>query len=172
MEGVTGAREEPRSAPARCCASTPILEGALGAHGRLIGHPARPDHPAERGAALSVTEDGGLDGVLFLLARDEDRIRGYTFGFVTPNGTGYVHLIATRDDARGTGLGRRLYAALAETAERHGARQLKTITSIENTGSIAFHSTLGFDTKIVDDYNGPGRTMAVFHRVLPLHVSP
>jgi L-amino acid N-acyltransferase YncA len=82
-----------------------------------------------------------------------------------------VHLIATRDDARGTGLGRRLYTAFVEAAERHGARKLKAITSIENTGSIAFHRSLGFDTKIVDDYNGPGRAMAVFHRDLPLNVS-
>ncbi|MGW7130917.1 hypothetical protein ACWGIA_21605 [Streptomyces bobili] len=34
----------------------------------------------------------------------------------------------------------------------------------------SYHS-LGFDTKIVDDYNGPGRAMAVFHRDLPLNVS-
>ncbi|UZI30624.1 GNAT family N-acetyltransferase [Streptomyces sp. CA-278952] len=107
-------------------------------------------------------------GSTCLVARAEDGIRGYVFGFVTPNATGYVHLIATRNDARGTGLGRRLYGAFAEAAERQGARQLKAITSIENTGSIAFHRSLGFDTKIVDDYDGPGRTMAVFHRVLPL----
>lgn len=106
-----------------------------------------------------------------LVARSEDGIRGYIFGFVTPEGTGYVHLIATRDDARGTGLGRRLYAAFAEAAERQGARQLKAITSLENASSIAFHRSLGFDMKIVDDYNGPGRAMAVFHRDLPLNVA-
>jgi ribosomal protein S18 acetylase RimI-like enzyme len=109
-------------------------------------------------------------GSTCLVARAEDGIRGYIFGFVTPDGTGYVHLVATRDDARGTGLGRRLYAAFAEAAERHGARQLKAITSPENTGSIAFHRRLGFDMKIVDNYNGPGRAVAVFHRDLPLSV--
>jgi len=110
-------------------------------------------------------------GSTCLVARADDGIRGYIFGFVTPGGTGYVHLIATRDDSRGTGLGRRLYTAFAEAAQRHGARQLKAITSPQNTGSIAFHRSLGFDTKIVDDYNGPGRTVAVFHRALPLDVS-
>ncbi|GDY71558.1 hypothetical protein SAV31267_010430 [Streptomyces avermitilis] len=110
-------------------------------------------------------------GSTCLVARAEDGIRGYIFGFVTPSGTGYVHLIATRDDARGTGLGRRLYAAFGEAAERHGARRLKAITSTGNTGSIAFHRSLGFDAEIVDDYDGPGRTMAVFRRVLPLDVS-
>ncbi|WP_328557671.1 MULTISPECIES: GNAT family N-acetyltransferase [unclassified Streptomyces] len=107
-------------------------------------------------------------GSTCLVARAEDGIRGYVFGFVTPDSTGYVHLIATRDDTRGTGLGRRLYTAFAEAAERHGARRLKAITSIANTGSIAFHRSLGFDVRIVDDYDGPGRAMAVFHRDLPL----
>ena len=107
-------------------------------------------------------------GSTCLVARDESGIRGYVFGFVTPDGTGYVHLIATRDDARALGLGRRLYAAFADAAERHGARRLKAITSVANSGSIAFHRSLGFDAKIVDDYDGPGRAMAVFNRDLPL----
>ncbi|MFJ9825262.1 GNAT family N-acetyltransferase [Streptomyces sp. NPDC101160] len=106
-------------------------------------------------------------GETCLVVRAEDGIRGYIIGFVTPAGTGYVHLIATRDDARGTGLGRRLYAAFADAAQRHGALRLKAITSLGNTGSIAFHRRLGFDAKTVDDYNGPGQAMVVFHRVLP-----
>ncbi|MET7610944.1 GNAT family N-acetyltransferase [Streptomyces seoulensis] len=110
-------------------------------------------------------------GSTCLVARAEDGIRGYVFGFVTPDGTGYVHLIATREDARGTGLGRRLYTAFAEAAKRHGARRLKAITSVGNSGSIAFHRSLGFEAEIVDDYNGPGLAMAVFHRDLPLDVS-
>lgn len=107
-------------------------------------------------------------GSTCLVARDESGIRGYVFGFVTPDGTGYVHLIATRDDARVLGLGRRLYVAFADAADRHGARRLKAITSVANSGSIAFHRSLGFDVKIVDDYDGPGRAVAVFNRDLPL----
>lgn len=71
----------------------------------------------------------------------------------------------------GAGLGRRLYVAFADAAERQGARRLKAITSVENTSSVAFHRSLGFESKIVDDYNGPGQTMTVFHRDLPLDVS-
>lgn len=107
-------------------------------------------------------------GSTCLVARAEDGIRGYVFGFVTPDATGYVHLLATRDDTRGSGLGRRLYAAFAEAAERQGARRLKAITSVGNTGSIAFHRRVGFDVSVIDDYNGPGRPMAVFRRDLPL----
>jgi GNAT superfamily N-acetyltransferase len=110
-------------------------------------------------------------GSTCLVARAQDGIRAYIFGFVTPDGTGYVHLVATRDDARGTGLGRRLYTAFAEAAEGQGAQRLKAITSTGNSGSIAFHRSLGFTAKVVDDYNGPGLAMAVFHRDLPLDVS-
>jgi GNAT superfamily N-acetyltransferase len=102
------------------------------------------------------------------VARAEGGIHGYAIGFVTPTGTGHVHLVATRDDARGTGLGRRLYAAVADAAHRHGALRLKAITSPGNTGSIAFHRRPGFDARIVDDHNGPGQAMVVLHRVLPL----
>ncbi|GAA2244404.1 hypothetical protein GCM10010104_45740 [Streptomyces indiaensis] len=110
-------------------------------------------------------------GETCLVARAEDGIHGYLIGFVSPAGTGYVHLIATRDDARGTGLGRHLYAAFADAAHRQGALRLKAITSVSNTESIAFHRHLGFTVKIVDDYNGPGQARAVFHHVLPLYAA-
>jgi ribosomal protein S18 acetylase RimI-like enzyme len=99
-----------------------------------------------------------------LLARTDEGISGYIIGFVTPADVGYVHLIATRDDARGAGLGRMLYDAFAHAAYRDGARTLKAITSPSNTGSIAFHRSIGFTARIVDDYNGPGRAMVVFER--------
>lgn len=95
-------------------------------------------------------------GETCLVARSEGEIYGYLIGFVTPGGTGYVHLIATRDDIRGTGLGRRLYAAFGDAAHRQGALRLKALTSLPNTTSIAFHRSLGFDAEIVNDYNGPG----------------
>jgi GNAT superfamily N-acetyltransferase len=107
-------------------------------------------------------------GETCLVARAEDGIHGYVFGFVTPSGTGYVHLIATRDDTRGTGLGRRLYGAFAAAAERQGATRLKAITSVANTGSQAFHRRLGFEARVMEDYDGPGRPMVVFGRALPL----
>ncbi|MEY9836919.1 N-acetyltransferase family protein [Streptacidiphilus sp. EB103A] len=106
-------------------------------------------------------------GSTCLIARAQDGIRGYLIGFVTPAGVGYVHLIATRDDSRGSGLGRSLYAAFADAAQRQGAVRLKAITSVANAGSIAFHRTLGFDVRIEDDYNGPGQAMVVFTRSLP-----
>ena len=106
-------------------------------------------------------------GETCLVARaDGGGILGYLIGFVTPDGTGYVHLIATRDDARGTGLGRELYAAFTEAARRQGAVRLKAITSLGNVGSAAFHRSLGFDVRVERDYNGPGEDRVVFSRTL------
>lgn len=106
-------------------------------------------------------------GATCLVARAEDGIRGYLVGFVTPDATGYVHLVATRDDSRGRGLGRRLYEAFTEAARGQGAVRLKAITSVANTGSVAFHRGLGFEARTEDDYNGDGRPMVVFTRPLP-----
>jgi GNAT superfamily N-acetyltransferase len=101
-----------------------------------------------------------------LVARADDGIHGYVIGFVTPGHTGYVHLIATRDDARGTGVGRRMYSSFTEAARRQGAVRLKAITSVGNTGSVAFHRSLGFDANVVDDYNGTGEPFVVFTKDL------
>jgi len=105
-------------------------------------------------------------GETCLVARSDDGILGYLIGFVTPGGTGYVHLIATRDDARGSGLGRELYAAFTEAARRQGAVRLKAITSLGNRGSVAFHRSLGFEVRVEEDYNGPGEDRVVFSRAV------
>jgi len=103
------------------------------------------------------------------VARSTDGIQGYLLGFVTPSGVGYIHLIATRDDARGRGLGRRLHAAFVEAARAAGANRLKAITSPTNAGSIAFHRSLGFAAAVVEDYAGPGQPRVVFTRPLDVH---
>ncbi|WP_328432458.1 GNAT family N-acetyltransferase [Streptomyces sp. NBC_00453] len=103
-------------------------------------------------------------GSTCLVARSDDGILGYLIGFVTPDGTGYVHLVATRDDARGIGLGRALYAAFTEAARRQGAVRLKAITTVGNEGSTAFHRSLGFDVRVEEEYNGPGQPRVVFTR--------
>ncbi|MFF4799230.1 GNAT family N-acetyltransferase [Streptomyces sp. NPDC001351] len=105
-------------------------------------------------------------GETCLVARSDDGILGYLIGFVTPGGTGYVHLIATRDDARGSGLGRELYGAFTEAARRQGAVRLKAITSLGNKGSVAFHRSLGFEVRVEEDYNGPGEDRVVFGRAI------
>ena len=103
-----------------------------------------------------------------LTAREADgRIAGYLIGFTTPRRIGYIHGVAVRADARGTGCGRSLYQALAAAAAAQEADRLKAITSVANTGSVAFHRRLGFQVRQVDDYDGPGVPMMVMTRPLP-----
>jgi ribosomal protein S18 acetylase RimI-like enzyme len=134
-------------------------------------HQVLADHPRYWGdrdlRALHLTALVREFGSTCLVARADDGIRGYLIGFVTPERTGYVHLIATRDDTRGTGLGRTLYEAFTAAARRQGAVRLKAITSPANEGSIAFHRSLGFRDRIAEDYDGPGRARVVFTRDLP-----
>jgi ribosomal protein S18 acetylase RimI-like enzyme len=103
----------------------------------------------------------------FVARRSGGVIAGYLLGFVAPTGDGYIHFIAVRDDARGLGLGRRLYAAFTETALARGATALKAITSPGNENSIAFHRRLGFDATLDEDYGGAGRPRIVMRRALP-----
>jgi ribosomal protein S18 acetylase RimI-like enzyme len=102
----------------------------------------------------------------FVARREDGVIAGYLLGFVAPTGDGYVHLVATRDDARGLGLGRSLYEAFTEAARGRGAVALKAITNPENEGSLAFHRSLGFEATLVEDYGGSGRPRVVMRRAL------
>lgn len=108
-----------------------------------------------------------------LTARGPDtQISGYLIGFPAPRGLGYIHAVAVRDSARGTGCGQALYQAFAAAAAAHGAGRLKAITSVTNTGSVAFHRRLGFDVVRVEDYDGPGKPMMVMTRPLPWASAP
>jgi ribosomal protein S18 acetylase RimI-like enzyme len=103
-----------------------------------------------------------------LTARGPDgRIAGYLIGFPAPRALGYIHAVAVRDEARGTGCGHALYRAFATAVAEHGADRLKAITSVTNTGSVGFHRRLGFDVRQVEGYNGPGVPMMVMTRPLP-----
>jgi GNAT superfamily N-acetyltransferase len=93
-------------------------------------------------------------------------IGGYLIGFTTPRRVGYIHAVAVRDTARGSGAGRGLYLAFSRTAEQQGATSLKAVTSLVNTGSVAFHQRLGFAARRAEDYDGAGKPLMVMTRAL------
>ncbi|ACU75597.1 GCN5-related N-acetyltransferase [Catenulispora acidiphila DSM 44928] len=105
-------------------------------------------------------------GATCMVADSPEGIRGYLMGWVNPDHVGYIHFIATRDDARGTGLGRRLHEEFARLAAAQGATRLKAITGVVNTNSVAFHTAIGFSAQVVEDYAGPGEARVVFLRDL------
>jgi len=99
--------------------------------------------------------------------RSAGQIDGYLIGFTTPRRVGYIHAVAVRDTARLGGVAQTLYRAFADAAVAQGATIAKAITSVPNTGSVAFHRRLGFTARRVEDYDGRGRPMIVMTRPLP-----
>jgi len=101
-----------------------------------------------------------------VVVREHERLSGYLLGTVSAHGLAYVHLIATRVDQRGRGIGRLPYNTLLSGARQHGATRAQAITTTSNTGSIAFHRRLGFSADVVPDYAGPQQPRVLFD--LPL----
>jgi L-amino acid N-acyltransferase YncA len=101
-----------------------------------------------------------------VVAREDDVLLGYLLGTVTTHGLAYAHLVATRQDQRGRGVGRLLYDTFLDNVAGRGARRVQAITTTTNTGSIAFHRHLGFFAEVVPDYAGPGQPRVLLRRSL------
>lgn len=105
-------------------------------------------------------------GETSVLAERSGRILGYLLGFVSQDGTGYIHAVAVRSEARGEGLASAMYARFEALVRARGARGLKAITAPENTGSRAFHEALGFSVEEVEGYSPSAGARLVFRRPL------
>jgi predicted GNAT superfamily acetyltransferase len=65
------------------------------------------------------------------------------------------------------GLGRMLYERFFELAAANGRSVVRAVTAPQNTGSIAFHTAMGFTvTGPAPDYDGPASAKMVFERRL------
>jgi ribosomal protein S18 acetylase RimI-like enzyme len=106
---------------------------------------------------------------------DEDGLAvAFLIGFVSPSdpGQAYVHFMGVDPRRRRQGLASRLYAHFFETVRARGCAVVRCLTSPVNTGSIAFHTRLGFAVEpgdqVVDglavhsDYDGPGEDRVLF----------
>ena len=104
----------------------------------------------------------------FVAERDGD-LAGFLVGFLSPSrpGAAYIQFIGVDPRERGSGLARELYERFFGLAAADGRRVVRAITSPVNSGSIAFHTAMGF-TVIgpVDDYDGPGFPKMLFERSL------
>lgn len=98
--------------------------------------------------------------------RDSVEVIAFLFGFLTPDAlpVGYVHLVGVHPEHRRGGVGRQLYAGFEEVARAGGARGLAAITMVGNEQSVAFHHAMGWTSKVVPDYAGPGRARVVLEK--------
>jgi len=105
--------------------------------------------------SLIIDRDNGPDAFLVGILSPSDATRAY------------IHFVGVSPAARGRGYGRLLYEEFFRIARSDGRSVVSAITAAANTGSVAFHRALGFSvTGPVEGYNGPGRAMLVFERVL------
>lgn len=102
------------------------------------------------------------------VVREEGRILAYLFGFNSQIGElGYIHLAATREEARGLGYARSLYDHFFSVMRESGKLRIKVVTSPENEASIAFHEHLGFERiELARDYAGPGADRVILEKEL------
>ena len=91
---------------------------------------------------------------------------GYVLGVVTADRLAYLHLLAVRDDVRGTGLGRGLCAWFDDVAAGTGARVVQAVTRPANDTAVAFHTALGASAHLSRDHAGPGEDRLVLTRSL------
>ena len=112
------------------------------------------------------------------VAERDNQVIGFLCGFHSQSDpeTVYCHFIGISPEARGQGVGERLYERLFTDAIAAGCTEVHAVTSPLNRGSIAFHSRLGFtvvpgsrDSDGVSwhpDYDGPGEDRVRFKRAL------
>ncbi len=104
--------------------------------------------------------------------KDADTVCAYLFGFYSQTEpTGYVHLLAVRNNYRRQGLARKLYEHFIECTRKNHYSKIKVITKPANLDSIAFHKSMGMKLigkdaingiNVVRDYGGPGEHRVVF----------
>ncbi len=103
---------------------------------------------------------------------------GFLVGFrsqTTPT-QAYIHFVGVHPALRGRGIGRRLYEHFFAVVRQLGCSEVRAITSPVNTGSIAFHTHMGFailpgDARIdgiavTTNYDGRGNDRVRFRRDL------
>src|SRR5215831_16897935 len=104
--------------------------------------------------------------------REGATVLAYLFGFTSQTEPiGYVHLIAVRASARRRRLGQKLFEHFIEFARQHACSSIKAITAPSNSGSIAFHKSLGLQLSgepnsdgipVIRDYAGRNEARVVF----------
>lgn len=110
------------------------------------------------------------------VAHANDRLVAFLIGFMSPTQTevGYIHFAGIHPEYRRIGLGSHLYDLFYDCCRSHQRSIVKSCTSPVNTGSIAFHTRLGFEilpgNGVIDgvavtlDYNRPDDPKVLFQK--------
>jgi ribosomal protein S18 acetylase RimI-like enzyme len=91
-----------------------------------------------------------------LLVEHEDQLVGFLVGFLCPDhdDEAYIHFVGVAPAWRRAGLAGDLYRRFFGLARANGRSVVRAVTAPVNTGSIAFHTALGFSLLPGDDEVG------------------
>ncbi|MFI1381540.1 GNAT family N-acetyltransferase [Embleya sp. NPDC020886] len=104
-----------------------------------------------------------------LVAEDDAGLGGFLIGLLSPahREQAYIHFAGVRPDLRRSGLARELYERFFTLARADGRTLVRAITGPVNTGSIRFHTAMGFTVHgPIADLDGPGADRMRFERSL------
>jgi predicted GNAT superfamily acetyltransferase len=104
----------------------------------------------------------------FIVEDEHGELAAFLIGFLSQSrpGEAYIHFVGVAPSQRGSGLGRDLYERFFSVAAERGAVRVGCVTSPRNSGSIAFHTSMGFEGHEVAGYDGAGEDRVVFTRAL------
>jgi ribosomal protein S18 acetylase RimI-like enzyme len=110
-----------------------------------------------------------FEGTSFVADDETGRLAGFVCGFLsqTDAAEAYIHFAGVDPEFRGTGVGRALYERFFDAARAAGRSVVSCVTSPLNKGSVAFHTSLGFEVaRVEEDYDGLGAARVVLRRTL------
>jgi ribosomal protein S18 acetylase RimI-like enzyme len=81
-----------------------------------------------------------------LLVEHEDTLAGFLVGFLCADhpDEAYIHFVGVAPEWRRAGLASDLYRRFYAVARANGRSVVRSVTAPVNTGSLAFHTALGF----------------------------
>lgn len=110
------------------------------------------------------------------VAEESGELAGFVVGFHSADrpDEAYIHFTGVDPRRRGLGTARALYGRFFDQTREAGRTTVRAITSPQNTGSIGFHTALGFEiapgdkeasgVSVHSDYDGPGLDRVCFVR--------
>lgn len=107
---------------------------------------------------------------------EDGRIAAFLIGFFSQSlpEEGYIHFVGVDPDYRKLGFGRILYEKFFAVMRENRRKWVRCVTSPVNTGSVAFHTQMGFHMEpgkegaeggfFDPDHDGPGEDRVCFSR--------
>jgi ribosomal protein S18 acetylase RimI-like enzyme len=105
----------------------------------------------------------------FVAEGESGELAGFLCGFLSQTypEEAYIHFVGVAPEHRGAGLARELYDRFFEVVRAGGRTIVRCVTAPVNTGSVAFHTRLGFEIEAeVENYDGAGESRVLLVKKL------